>query len=124
MSGSSINVVITVTNPDLSDEEIQEATRCLKDNLIELDGVEQITLIPVKDAPEGAKGIGGFLLGKLKSLVTLSALKKLVTTLGHNLFGSAIEVEAEGNGRKLKIKINKPDDLKQVMPEVEKFING
>lgn len=124
MTGSSVEVIVTLKNPELSDEEIQASVRTLKNQLAELEELQDVTLIPVAEASSGTKGIGGFVLGKLKALLNLNALKKVVGLLGQNLFGSSIEVEAKGNGRELKIKIRTPEDLQQVMPEVEHFING
>ncbi|MDV3353223.1 hypothetical protein QGP82_31405 [Leptothoe sp. LEGE 181152] len=124
MAGSSIEVIVTLENPELSDEEIQVSVRTLRNQLAELEELQDVMLLPVSEALPGAKGIGGFVLGKLKALLNLDALKKMVGVLGQNLFGSSIEVEAKGNGRELKIKIRTPEDLQQVMPEVERFING
>ena len=49
----------------------------------------------------------------------------MIKGLGNQLFGSKIEIEVEKQflrGKKLKIKIQRPEDLEKIMPEIEKFM--
>jgi hypothetical protein len=124
MSNTPIKVTITLLSPELTDEEIQESVQSIRSDLEDIDGVEEVSLIPVEEAPPGAKSIGGFLLNQLKAIIGLDFLKSALMALGQHLYGSPIEIEAEGNGKKLKVRINRPDDLQQVMPDIEKFISG
>ncbi len=124
MEDVNIKLLITVLDSELDDEEIQDSVQEIKTDLLETDGVIEAELIPLSEAPPDSKSIGGFLLNKLRALVGIDFLKSAVLAIGQHVYGSPIEIEAEGGGRKLKIKINRPDDLQKVMPEVEKFING
>lgn len=124
MSETQVRVIITLSDPQLKDEEIQEAVQNLQSELREVEGVTESDLIPVEQASPNSKSIGGFLLGQLKALVSIKYLKTLVSFLGHNLFGRTVEIKAEGNGRKLEVKLSRPEDIDKVMPQVERFING
>jgi hypothetical protein len=124
MSETRVRVTITLSDPHLKDEDLQEAVQNLQLELKEVEGVTEAELIPVEQAPPNSKSIGGFLLGQLKALVSLKYLKTLVNFLGHNLFGRTIEIKAEGNGRRLEVKLSRPEDIDKVMPQVERFING
>ena len=124
MSETPVQVTISLSDPQLRDEELQEAIQNLQLELREVEGITEADLIPVEQAPPDSKGIGGFLLGQLKALVSLKHLKTLVSFVGHNLFGRTVEIKAEGNGRKLEVKLSRPEDIDKVMPQVERFING
>ena len=119
-----VQVTITLSAPGLKDEELQDAVQNLQLELQEVQGVTDADLIPVEQAAPNSKGIGGFLLGGLKALVKLKHLKTLVNFLGNNLFGQTVKIEVEGNGKKLKLELNRPEDIDKVMPQLERFING
>ena len=125
MSETRIQVTITLSDPQLRDEELQEAVQNLQLELKEVEGVTEADLIPVEQAPPDSKGIGGFLLGQLKALVSLKYLKTLVNFVGQNIvIGRTVKIKAEGNGRKLELELSRPEDIDKVIPQVERFING
>lgn len=125
MSETRVQVTITLSAPELKDEELQEAVQNLQLEAQEVDGVQEADLIAIEEAPAGSKSLGGFLLNQFKALVELKKLPNLIKTLGSRLIGNQIiEVKAEGKGKKLEIKISKPEDLAKIMPEVNKFIDG
>lgn len=119
-----MSVTITLSDSQLKEEELQEIVRNLQLELREVEGVTEANLIPMAQAPPNAKGIGGFLLGQLKALVNPKNLKNLVNYLGNNTFGRTIKIKAEGNGKKLDIEFSRSEDIEQIMPQVDKFING
>ena len=124
MPETPVQVTITLSAPELKDEELQDAVHNLQLELQEVQGVTDADLIPVEQAPPNSKGIGGFLLGGLKALVNLKNLKTLVNFLGQNLFGQTVKIKVEGNGKKLELELNRPEDIDKVMPQLERFING
>ncbi len=128
MSETPVTVTITLSDTQLKDEvkdeELQDAVQNLQLELREVEGVSYADLIPVEQALPDSKGIGGFLLGQLKTLVSPSHLTTLVSFLGHNLFGRTVKIKAEGNGRKLEVELSRPEDIDKVMPRVSAFING
>ena len=50
--------------------------------------------------------------------------KKVLGFLGNRLAGKSIELEVEGNGRKLKVKASNQEELRSVIAEAERFIQG
>lgn len=125
MSENYVDITLTLSNPQLDDEDLQAAVQNLQQFLEEIEGIREVSLIPEAEASPGAKSIGGFLLDKLKAVVNLKNLATLVKALGNRLFsGATIEIEAEGNGRTLKLKVSRPEDVEPAMNEVNKFING
>ncbi|NER31098.1 MAG: hypothetical protein F6J89_26630 [Symploca sp. SIO1C4] len=124
MSENSIQVTISLEAPQLDDEQLQEATENLRDEIKEVEGVEQADLMPVETAPPDSKGIGGFLLGILTAEINAKNLKTLVRFLGDRLFGKTIKIKTEGNGKKLELEIRRPEDLEAIMPKIDNFIKG
>jgi hypothetical protein len=123
MSETDIQLTLTLCDPTLNDEQLQEAVENLQKEFQEVEGVKAVDLIPIAQAPPNSKGVGGFLLGKLKALVNPADLKNAFNILGNSLFGKSIEIKVEGNGKKLELKINRPEDLDKIMPEIDKFLN-
>ncbi len=125
MSGNSVQVTITLSAPELKDEELQETLQNLQLEAQEVDGVQEAKLIAREEVPAGAKSLGGFLIDKFKALVELKKLPNLIKTLFDRLVvNQIIEVKAEGKGKKLEIKISNLQDLPEIMVEVNKFIDG
>ena len=50
--------------------------------------------------------------------------KKLSGFLGDRLSGKTIELEVEGNGKKLKVKASSREELEMAIAQAEKFIQG
>ncbi len=123
MPESQVQVTITLSDPQLKDEELQEAVENLQLELKEVEGVTEADLIPLQQALSDSKGIGGFVLGMLKALVSPKNLKTLVGFLGNNLFGRTVKIKAEGNGKILELELSRPEDIDKVMPQVKEFIN-
>jgi hypothetical protein len=125
MSETRVQVTITLSAPELKDEQLQEAVQNLQLEAQDVDGVQEASLIAIEEAPVGSKSLGGFLLNRFKALVEIKKLPNLIKTLGSRLIGNQIiKVKAEGKGKKLEIEISKPEDLAKIMPEVNKFIDG
>jgi hypothetical protein len=122
---NNVQVTITLSASELKDEQMFEAIQNLQLEAEEVDGVQEAKLIAIEEAPVGSKSLGGFLLNQFKALVEIKKLPNLIKTLGSRLIGNQIiEVKAEGKGKKLEIKISKPEDIAKIMPEVNKFIDG
>ncbi|MGK7896715.1 MAG: hypothetical protein AB4372_24630 [Xenococcus sp. (in: cyanobacteria)] len=124
MSNNQIQVTLTLSSPDLENEQLQNAVQELQSEIQEVSGVIEAQLIPIEQAETNAKGIGGFLLGKLRALINRDNLLSFLRLLSDNLLGNTIEVEAKGNGKELKIKLSRPEDLEKVLPQVQDFLNN
>jgi hypothetical protein len=120
---SNIKLTISLTDPELDEEELDEATRNLLQEMKELDEVEQVSLVKVEQAPEGSKALAGVLLGLLQAEVSLKNIKKVLGFLGDRLGAKPIEIEVEAlNGRKLKVKASSREELLLAIKAAEDFI--
>jgi predicted RND superfamily exporter protein len=61
----NIQIAIAIQDPDLDNEELQEAIQNLREQIEESEIVETVDLVAVAKAPEGSKAFGGFILGLL-----------------------------------------------------------
>jgi hypothetical protein len=122
-SESNVKLTIALSNPDLDAEEQERETRNLLREIKDLD-VESAELVAVTEIPEGAKSVGGFLLGVLQAEVSLANFKKFLGFLGDRLGNKTIELEVEANGKKLKVKASSPEELNAAIEQAQKFIAG
>jgi hypothetical protein len=122
-SESNVKLTLTLINPDLDAEEQEREARNLLREINELD-VESAELVEVTEIPEGAKSVGGFLLGVLQAEVSLANFKKLLGFLGDRLGNKTIELEVEADGKKLKVKASSREELTAAIEQAQKFIAG
>ncbi|WP_392480289.1 hypothetical protein [Nostoc sp. C110] len=122
-SESNVKLTIALSNPDLDAEEQEQETRNLLREIKELD-VESAELVAVTEIPQGAKSVGGFLVGVLQAEVSLANFKKLLGFLGDRLGNKTIELEVEANGKKLKVKASSQEELNAAIEQAQKFIAG
>jgi hypothetical protein len=120
---SNVKFTITLSDPDLDEEELDEATRNLLQEMNKLDEVEQASLVKVEQAPVGSKSVAGFVLGMLQAEVSLTNIKMLLGFLGDRLGNKPIEMEVEApNGRKLKVKASSREELLVAIKAAEDFV--
>ncbi|MEH2301412.1 MAG: hypothetical protein V7K88_21065 [Nostoc sp.] len=86
--------------------------------------MESAELVVVTEIPEGAKSVGGFLVGVLQTEVSLANFKKLLGFLGDRLGNKTIELEVEANGKKLKVKASSQEELAAAIEQAQKFVTG
>ncbi|MCC5626024.1 hypothetical protein [Nostoc sp. CHAB 5715] len=120
-SESNVKLTIALSNPSLDAEEQERETRNLLREIKELD-VESAELVGVAEIPEGAKSVGGFLLGVLQAEVSLANFKKLLGFLGDRLGNKSIELEVEANGKKLKVKASSQQELMTAIAAAQNFV--
>ena len=120
---SNIKLTIAFNDPDLDPEELDEQAQRLMAELKQMDEVE-VDRVLDPNPPEGNKAIGGILVGLLTTQVSAVNAQKLMGFLGDRLSGKTIELEVEGNGKKLKVKANSREELKAAIAEAERFIHG
>jgi hypothetical protein len=120
-SESHVKFTITLSNPDLDAEEQERETRNLLREIKDLD-VESAGLVEVTEIPEGAKPVGGFLVGALQAEVTISNCYKLLRFLGDRLGNKTIELEVEANGKKVIVKASSQQELAAALELAQKFI--
>lgn len=118
---SKVKITISLVGSDLNDaEKNQEVEKIL--NEIKNDGVGECDR--VADNSTGGKSISGYIIGKLQALVQSNQVQKFFGGWVKYITNKApIEVEAEGNGKKIKLKINDPSEIKSVVNAIDEFIN-
>jgi len=121
---SNLKLTIAFADLDLDAEERDEQAQQLMSELKQMDEVETVDRVLDPNPPEGNKAIGGFLVGLLMAEVNVANAKNLMGFLGDRLSGKTIELEVEGNGKKLKVKANSREELKAAIAEAERFIHG
>lgn len=96
-NSSNVRVMIALQEPDLDDEELQETTEKLLQQMRELDEVEKANLVADPNPREGSKSLFGFLPGLLMAEVNAKNIKSLFGFLGDRLGLSeeAAAIEAE-----------------------------
>ncbi len=120
-SSSNIQLTLALKDSDLEDEELQEETEKLLQQMRELDEVEDANLVADPNPPERGKG-GGFLLGLLTAEVNVKNIKALFGFLTDRLGNKPIELEVEANGKKLKVKASSQQELQAAIEAAQQFV--
>lgn len=125
VSTSNVQVTISLSAPDLDDEELQAEIENLLPQVREVDGVEQADLVTVEKAPPGSKALGGFLLGMLTAEVNAKNIKALFGFLGDRLGGKPIEMTLKTpDGRELSVKASSQAEFEFVMQKAQEFLKA
>lgn len=123
---SDIKLTITFIDPDLDNEEKEEEVAKLLTQIKELeklDEVEEVKRVPDPNPPKGNKSLTGWLAGKLMAVVKAEKIQQVFGSLIKNLANKSIEVEAEANGKKIKVKASNLSELEAAVKAVENFVN-
>ena len=120
---SEIKFIIALSDPDLDEEELDEAGRNILREMNELDTVERASLVKSKQTPAGSKAISGFGLGIVEAVIKIGNIKGFMDFLGTRFSDKPIEMQVEANGRKLKLKASSQEDLIAAIRAAEDFIN-
>lgn len=122
VNSSNVQVMIALKDPDLDDEELQEATERLLQQMRELDEVEDANLVADPNPQEGSKSLFGFLPGLLMAEVNAKNIQALFGFLGERLGGKPIELEVEVNGKKLKVTASSQQELQAAIQAAQQFL--
>ncbi len=120
---SNVQITIALKDSDLDDEELQEETEKLLQQMRELDEVEDANLVTDPNPPERGKG-GGFLLGLLTAEVNAKNIKALFGFLSDRLGNKPIELEVEANGKKLKVVASSQQELQAAIQAAQEFVGA
>jgi hypothetical protein len=121
-SSSNVQITITLQELGLDDEELQEETEKLLQQMRELDEVEDARLVPDPSPPDSSKSVSGFLIGLLTAEVNAKNIKALFGFLGDRLSNKPIELEVEANGKKLKIVASSQQELQAAIEAAQQFV--
>jgi len=124
-STSDIQVTISLSDPSLNDEELDEEVENLLPQISQVDGVAQAAKVPIEEAPKGAKALGGFLLGILTAEVNPANIKALFGFLSERLGGKPIEMSLKApDGRELSIKVSSQAEFDYAYQKAQEFLKS
>jgi hypothetical protein len=124
---SDLNITIDLKNldPDLEPEDLNQRTIDLLQQLQDLDEVKDAKLVRDLAPPPGSKPLdAAFLIGLLNTEISISNLKDLMGFLWERLSGKPFELEVEGKGKKLKIKVNNQQELSAAIEAAKDFLKS
>jgi len=121
-STSNVKITIALQDDDLDDDELQDETQRLLQQMLQLDEVEDASLFSEAEAPAGSKSLTGLAVGWLTTQVNAKNIKALMGFLGDRLGSKTIELEIEANGKKLKVKASSQQELEAAIEAAQKFV--
>ena len=107
---------LTVSISDSTDEELDDVTRRLATELRDLD-VESVKLLTTGEAPEGTKGLDSVAIGA----IAISVLPSMLSTLFEHLLSWSLQ----GRGRTIKFKgwvANQQIEFEGSFDEMQKLV--
>ena len=119
---SDVKLTITFTDPDLDAEEKDEEVQKLLAQMKDLDEVEAVDRVINSNAPEGSKSVTGWVVAQLISFVKPENVKQVWGFLSDRLGNKTIEVEAEANGKKIKIKASSREELDAAVKAIQELV--
>ena len=117
-----VKLTITFTDPDLDAEEKDEEVQKLLAQMKDLDEVEAVDRVVNADAPQGTKSVTGWVVAQLITFVKPENVKQLWGFLSDRLANKVIELEAEANGKKVKIKASSRQELEAAVKAIQELV--
>ena len=122
---ANVQVIMTIQDPDLDEEELQASIEKLLVQLREVDGIERADLVAVEEVPKDSKAFGGFLLGMLTAEVNFANIKKLMVFLSDRLGGKQIEMVLKTpDGRELNLKASSQSEFEFAFMKAQEFLKS
>jgi hypothetical protein len=111
---------LTDAEPDLEPEALEELTSNLAEEISDL--VEEARLVRESEVPESSKpGLGGFILGLLKTEIPFENAKTLLNFLGDRFYGRTLNLEFKANGREYKLEYHNKQQLEDAIQAIERL---
>ncbi len=118
-----VTITITLQDEEIDDERMQEFIESLRQQMIEIDGVEQADLAVVETVPEGSRALGGFLKGTVVAQINSARVKTVFKFLSDRLGGKTIKMSVETpDGRKINIEASSQSEFEFAVQQAKKFI--
>ncbi len=119
---SDVKLTITFTDPDLDAEEKDEEVQKLFAQMKDLDEVEAVDRVVNPTVLEGTKSVTGWVVAQLIAFVKPENVKQLWGFLSDRLGNKVIELEAEANGKKIKIKASSRQELEAAVKAIQELV--
>jgi hypothetical protein len=112
---------LTEAGQDLEPEALEELT-CQVVEEIRGELVDEAELVRESDIPElGKPGLGGFILGVLKTEISLKNAGALLNYLGERFYGKPVKITFERNGNKYSIEYGSKAQLEEAMEAIKRL---
>ncbi|MEI2577430.1 hypothetical protein [Scytonema sp. PRP1] len=121
---SNVKLTITFTDPDLDDQDKDEEVQKLLAQMKDLHEVEAVDRVVNANAPERTKSVTGWVVAQLIAFVKPENVKQLWGFLSDRLANKVIELEAEANGKKVKIKASSQQELEAAVKAIQELTNA
>jgi hypothetical protein len=122
MNTITTQLTIHLTDLSMTEEERDEATRRLLQQLKTMDEVESAHLVVDPNPSPNHKAIAGTLIGLLNAQATVDNTLKVLGFLGDRWGDKPIELDIEINDRKLKIKACSREEFAIAQAAAQAFI--
>ena len=119
---SDVKLTITFTDPDLDDADKDEEVQKLLAQMKDLDEVEAVDRVVNPSVLEGTKSVTGWVVAQLIAFVKPENVKQLWGFLSDRLGNKVIELEAEANGKKIKIKASSRQELEAAVKAIQELV--
>ncbi|HEY9676051.1 MAG TPA: hypothetical protein V6D11_31700 [Waterburya sp.] len=122
-SNSNIQLLIDLTKAgqDLEPEALEELTSQVVEE-IRGELVDDAELVRESEIPElGKPALGGFILGVLKTEVSLKNAQALLSYLGERFYGKPVKIVFERNGNKYSIEYGSKAQLEEAIQAIERL---
>lgn len=117
----NLKITIAFQDSDLDNDELQEDTQNLLEQIEDSEIVETADLVAVEEIPEGAKG-GGFIWGMLTAEFNPANLKKLMGFLGDRLGNKQFEMTVKTtDGRELILKASSREEFDHAFEKAKEW---
>jgi hypothetical protein len=121
---SNVKLTITFTDPNLDDQDKDEEVQKLFAQMEDLDELEAVERVVNANAPERTKSVTGWVVAQLIAFVKPENVKQLWGFLSDRLANKVIELEAEANGKKIKIKASSQQELEAAVKAIQELTNA
>lgn len=122
---NTITITITLKDEETDDERMQEFIESLRQQLIEIDGVEQAGFVVIETAPEGSRSLGGLLKGTVAAQVNPTSVKTVLKFLSDRLGGKTIKMSVETpDGRKINIEASSQSEFEFAVQQAKNFLEN
>lgn len=123
---SNYRIEVELADPQREPKELQAETTKLLQQLKRTVAVERAGLlaVAVEDVPEGAKSIGGFLLGILQAEVNRENAGKVLKFIWPRVANKSVKVKIEGNGKSFEGEAGSAAEMEALLEAAQKFVEG
>ncbi|MDY6936654.1 MAG: hypothetical protein SWY16_03220 [Cyanobacteriota bacterium] len=124
MTESMLNVTLTLSDAESDEEQLQEATVRLADEMGEIEGVNEVYPTPAAEVPANAKSIGGKIINILTAEITPQHFISVLRFLGGRVFDRTIEMKVEGKDKSIELRVSNAKDLEMAIEQAKRFLEG